>query len=121
MPFCAAGVSHLIHFSTMLKVDIFVRGTDQFNASVWKLRLSKAIEIDEESFLIWFATPEDVVLHKLPWYRKRGQTPERQWRDISAVLKQQWGRLNLDYLAKWADQLPLRDLWERASNEVTLE
>ena len=112
---------NLIHLSTSLKVDIFVCGADVFNASVLKRRISRTVAIGDESLSIWFATPEDVILHKLVWYRKGGETSERQWRDIAGVLKQQQGRLDADYLADWADRLKVRDLWERFCDEIVTQ
>jgi len=106
---------NLIHLSTSLKVDVFVCGADVFNASVLKRRISRTVAIGDEYLSIWLATPEDVILHKLLWYRKGGETSERQWRDIAGVLKQQQGRLDAGYLADWANRLHVRDLWERFS------
>ena len=112
---------NLIHLSTSLKVDIFVCGTDAFNASVLKRRVSRIVAVGEESLSIWMATPEDVILHKLIWYRKGGETSERQCRDISGVLKQQHDRLDAGYLAEWADRLQVRDIWERIRNSIVTE
>jgi hypothetical protein len=41
----------------------------------------------------------------------------RQWRDILGVLKVQAGRLDLDYLSKWAQELNVADLLQRALKE----
>ena len=109
---------NLIHLSTSLKVDIFVCGADAFNASVLKRRLSRTVAVGEETLSIWMATPEDVILHKLVWYRKGGDTSERQWLDIAGVLRQQQDRLDAGYLAKWADRLQVRGLWERIRSEI---
>jgi hypothetical protein len=112
---------NLIHLATSLKVDIFVCGTDAFNASVLKRRVSRTIAVGEESLSIWMATAEDVILHKLVWYRKGGEISERQWRDIAGVVKQQQDRLDTSYLAEWADRLQVRDLWERIRDSIASE
>ncbi|HEY2847409.1 MAG TPA: hypothetical protein VGI80_06275 [Pyrinomonadaceae bacterium] len=112
---------NLIHLATSLKVDIFVCGTDAFNASVLKRRVSRTVAVGDESLSIWMATPEDVILHKLVWYRKGGEISERQWRDISGILKHQQDRLDAGYLSEWADRLQVRDLWERARNTMARE
>jgi len=111
---------NLIHLATSLKVDVFVCGTDEFNASVLSRRVERTVAVGESSLSIWMATPEDVILHKLVWYRKGGEISERQWRDIVGVLKQQQHRLNMDYIAEWADRLHIRDLWERIRQEVAI-
>ena len=43
-----------------------------------------------------------------------GEVSERQWRDILGVLKTRAGELDLGYLQKWAADLKVADLLERA-------
>jgi len=47
-----------------------------------------------------------------------GETSERQWRDILGILKTRAGDLDLEYLKKWAKDLNVADLLERALNEA---
>ncbi|MCS7055413.1 MAG: hypothetical protein NZM18_04465 [Thermoflexales bacterium] len=61
-----------------------------------------------------FAGPEDVILAKLEWYRLGGEVSERQWRDVLGVLKVCAGDLDLDYPRRWAAELNVEDLLERA-------
>jgi hypothetical protein len=58
-----------------------------------------------------------MVLAKLEWYRLGGDVSERQWRDVQNILKVQGDRLDKAYLRKWADQLGVLDLLERALTE----
>jgi hypothetical protein len=46
-----------------------------------------------------------------------GEVSDRQWRDILGVLKTRAGELDLDYLQKWANELKVSDLLERALGE----
>lgn len=62
-------------------------------------------------------SPEDVILSKLEWFRMGGEVSERQWRDILGVLKTREGELDLNYLHKWASELKVHDLLERALKE----
>ncbi len=55
---------------------------------------------------------------QLEWYRMGGQVSDRQWRDVQNVLKVQDDRLDLQYLRRWAAQLGVRDLLERALSEA---
>ena len=57
---------------------------------------------------------EDIILAKLEWYRLGNEISDRQWRDILGILKVQAGRLDLDYLRKWAVELKVADLPQRA-------
>jgi hypothetical protein len=54
------------------------------------------------------------ILAKLEWYRLGGELSERQWRDILGVLKTRAGTLDVSYLRKWADELKVNNLLERA-------
>ena len=47
-----------------------------------------------------------------------GEVSDRQWRDILGVLKTCAGELELDYLRKWAGELKVADLLERALKEA---
>ena len=67
---------------------------------------------------IFVTSPEDVILSKLEWYCMGGEVSERQWRDILGVLKTRAGELDLDYLHRWAKELNVSDLLERALKEA---
>jgi hypothetical protein len=47
-------------------------------------------------------------------YAVSGEVSDRQWRDILGVLKTREGELDLDYMRKWAGELKVGDLLERA-------
>ena len=60
------------------------------------------------------SSPEDTVLAKLELYRMGGEVSERQWRDVLGILAIQSGDLDLEYLRRWANELKVSDLLERA-------
>jgi hypothetical protein len=66
------------------------------------------------------ASPDDVVVHKLRWYRKGGDVSDRQWRDVLGVLKVQASRLDHDSLVGVANQLGLGELLSRAWTDAGL-
>ena len=45
---------------------------------------------------------------------------DRQWGDVTGVMKVQAENLDLAYLRRWADELRLRDLLDRALSESGL-
>ena len=61
---------------------------------------------------------EDIVIHKLDWYRMGGSISERQWADVLGVLKLQSDALDRAHLVYWAGELGLTDLLERALTEA---
>ncbi len=108
---------NLVHLTSTYKVDVFVRGTDPFNASVLSRRRPRGVAVGDENINVWFASPEDVILHKLVWFRKGGETSDRQWRDIATVWKYQRATADDNYIAEWAAKLNVLDLWERVRHD----
>jgi hypothetical protein len=58
---------------------------------------------------------------KLEWYRMGGEVSDRQWNDILGVLKVQGTNLDMSYLQKWAANLSVTDLLERALVDAGLQ
>jgi len=104
---------NIIHRATMFKVDIFTPRSRPFLQSQLA-RAQRQTFTFETEVSAKFASPEDPILAKLEWYRLGGEVSERQWRDILGVLKTRAGELDLGYLERWADELELTDLLERA-------
>ncbi len=107
------GSFNLIHLATGIKVDVFVRKSRRFDESQIACRRPVDLGLDPARVLP-FASPEDTVLAKLDWYRKGDEVSERQWADVQAVLKRQSGQLDGAYLRRWAAELGVADLLERA-------
>ena len=107
------GSCNIIHRETMFKVDIFIRKTRSFDRSQFDRRERQSLATEPERFA-YIASAEDMILAKLEWYRLGGEVSERQWRDIQNILKVQGDRLDDAYLRKWAGQLGVLDLLERA-------
>ena len=57
---------------------------------------------------------------KLDWYRLGGGVSDRQWGDVTGVMKVQATSLDRDYLHHWAGELRLTDLLQRALEESGL-
>ena len=50
-------------------------------------------------FEVPVSSPEDTVLTKLEWYRKGAETSQRQWEDVSGLVRVQGTRLDRAYLS----------------------
>jgi hypothetical protein len=107
----------LIHYETAFKVDIFIRKLRPFDQMQLERRRKSVIATDPEES-VWVVSPEDIILAKLEWYRMGGEVSDRQWRDILGVLKTRAGELDLAYLRKWAIELKIVDLLDRALKEA---
>ena len=104
---------NLIHYETAFKVDIFIRKSRAFDQMQLERRRPSIIATDPEQSL-YVTSAEDVILSKLEWYRMGGDVSDRQWRDVLGVLKTRAGELDIAYLRKWAKELQVSDLLERA-------
>lgn len=86
---------------------MFVLTDTAFDQSRFSRRQSHQLE---DGLDAWFASPEDVILKKLVYYEEGGS--EKHIRDILGVLKIQQELIDYDYLAHWASQLGLPQLWQ---------
>ncbi|MBI4265711.1 MAG: hypothetical protein HY657_15155 [Acidobacteria bacterium] len=107
--------ANLIHQPTQLKVDIFVAGGTPLDDQ--QLQRRRAVEIDPGRTL-YVHPPEDILLQKLRWYRKGGETSDRQWRDILGIIRVQAQQLDRDYLTVNAPVLGVADLLTRALGDA---
>ncbi len=109
---------NVIDLRNGFKADIYLAVRDAFGRE--QLARRQSIEIAPGTWLP-FASPEDVVLQKLRWYRLGGGVSERQWLDALGVLKVQRERIDLEYLDRWAGNLELAELLHRALAEAGTE
>lgn len=108
---------NVLHRETMMKVDLFVLGDSAFDRQQLARRVRVAVSHTSPR-LVSVSSPEDLVIRKLGWFRAGGQVSDRQWRDVVGILKVQRGRLDLDHLRRWSDEYGVRDLLERALEEL---
>ena len=109
---------NVVHLPTMFKVDLFI--FDRSGLATEEFRRRQAIDLGDPPKPVWVCSPEDIVLQKLDWYEKGNRTSDRQWGDLKGVLEVQGGRLDLEYIRRWAGVLGLTELAERALGEAGL-
>ncbi len=98
---------NVIHPASGLKLDLIVPPDTEFNRG----RLARARSIHLPSGdVASFASPEDVILMKLEFYRQGGS--DKHLRDIAGILKISGDRLDRGYLESWIARLDLGDVWQ---------
>ena len=64
-----------------------------------------------------FASPEDVILRKMVYY-KEGES-EKHLRDIAGILKISGDMIDFSYIADWAKRLGVEDIWKEPQSHVS--
>jgi hypothetical protein len=104
---------NLIHYASSQKFDIFPVLAEPYYEVEFARRVITELRLPDTRVLkIPTATPEDIILAKLVWYRDGGCASDRQLHDIRGVLFVQTGRLDFDYLRRWAEKLGCTDLFQ---------
>ena len=113
------GCFNAIHRENLSKVDVFISKSGGWHQSQMRRRQLAPLGADEND-RVFVASPEDTILAKLDWYRLGGGVSDRQWGDVTGVMKVQATNLDRDYLHHWAGELGLTDLLQRALEESGL-
>jgi len=109
---------NLIHLETSLKVDIFISKERDYDREVFDRRKKEKLDEADSEKVFYLASPEDIILNKLEWFKKGGYASEKQWGDIIGVMKVQRESIDIDYLKKWAVNLDVFDLLQKAFLEA---
>ncbi len=112
---------NVIHLATMLKVDVFVLKTRPYDLTAFDRMTADTLEDEPGARIFYVASAEDTILNKLEWYRMGDGVSDRQWRDVIGVMNVQGRGLDFEYLRRWADELEILDLLERAVEQSGLE
>ncbi|HEU4365431.1 MAG TPA: hypothetical protein VFT13_08180 [Candidatus Krumholzibacteria bacterium] len=105
---------NILHEATMFKADIFMSPDDAWSRERLARARTEQLETGEGPVSIRFSSPEDTLLHKLVWYRLGNEVSDRQWTDAVGLLRIQRDHLDAAYLDRWAPELGVSDLLERA-------
>lgn len=99
------GQFNVIQADTGFKLDVIVPTPSGFSASCFARRREvKGKEVEGS-----FASPEDVIISKLLFY-KEGESP-KHLRDIGGILKLCPQPVDRVYIEQWARELGVEDIW----------
>jgi len=112
--FARGRAANLIHLGSVWKFDLFPLRNDEYSQAEFSRRAIRRISTGGgESIECSLASVEDTILRKLEWYRAGGEGSERQWNDLRGVTRAAVGRLDQEYLRRWAGYLKVADLVEK--------
>jgi hypothetical protein len=102
------GQFNLIHHESGLKIDLIVRKQSPHSIEEFKRRQKVSFWHGFEATL---ASPEDVILKKLEYYRDGGS--EKHITDIRGILANT--KIDQAYLENWVVKLGLKEVWGKVS------
>jgi len=94
---------NLIDHQAGWKADLIIRKDRAYSQEEFRRR--KTVNI--LGIKVYVVSPEDAILSKLEWSKE--SESELQFRDALGVSVVQWGRLDREYLRKWARELGVED------------
>ena len=104
---------NLIHSPTSFKVDVFISRGRPFDRDCME---RCKLETLSEHLQVPIATPEDSIISKLEWYRAGNEVSERQWDDVTKLIRLLGGQADLEYLEKAAASVGVSDLLDQLIN-----
>ncbi|MBI3359563.1 MAG: hypothetical protein HY023_00445 [Chloroflexi bacterium] len=98
------------------KADLFVVPPSGLSGAAMSRRRRRTWD-DRTGVEAWFLAPEDVILYKLSYYRKSGETAPKHPTDITKMLAVVGHELDLTYIKNWAAEIGVADLWQALWDE----
>ncbi|OGQ35565.1 MAG: hypothetical protein A3F16_00135 [Deltaproteobacteria bacterium RIFCSPHIGHO2_12_FULL_43_9] len=108
---------NVIHLKTMFKIDIFILKERQFDKTALKRKREDTLS-GASPLKLFISSPEDIILHKLEWYKLGGCISERQIEDIKNIILVQAKNLDMPYINQWADKLGVSEILEKLLKEI---
>ncbi|OQY01380.1 MAG: hypothetical protein B6I22_14525 [Desulfobacteraceae bacterium 4572_123] len=87
-----------------IKIDVFIHENEPYRNEAFQRKRKDTLE-ETGTIQFYFSSPEDIIIHKLQWYKMGGFVSERQWLDIIGVVKVQADLLDKKYLKRWSAKL----------------
>lgn len=102
-----AGQFNVIHPTSGNKIDFIIARNDAWGREQMRRRQRVQILPQQEGSA---ARAEDLILSKMLYYKEGGS--EKHLRDIAGILKISPDEVNRDYVAGWAAQLDVLQIWQ---------
>ena len=109
---------NLICYRTSFKVDMFMTRGRPFDSACMERAQRARLGSQSSGVEVPIATIEDTMISKLEWYRLTDETSERQWEDVSRLLRIAGSDLDLGYLRQAARMVGVLDLLDRLLGQL---
>lgn len=103
---------NLIHSETGIKVDCWILKHKEYDKLSFARKRKETI-FDQEMYI---SSPEDLVIAKLDWYKQ--SDTKKHYDDVVGIFQIQQGKLDIDYIRKWANRLSFSDILEDILNSA---
>ena len=104
---------NVIHSHSGSKIDVIIQKDTPFDRS--RFARTRTI-LSAKRIGAKFASPEDVILKKLEYYREGGS--EKHLRDIAGMLRISAEEIDRHYIEQWAATLGLTAIWEAVEQRL---
>jgi hypothetical protein len=106
---------NIIHPQSGLKVDVIITEKDDFDQN--RFARTKKLDVTETKSA-YFASPEDVIIKKLVYYKK-GRS-EKHLRDIASMLKISSELIDRAYISFWSKKLSVSEIWDDLQKKINI-
>jgi len=96
------GSFNLVRWTTIDKVDVFVRQPKGWVQKEFERRRPLTLSLEGRLVTLYFASPEDTLVHKLLWFQRGGDVLTQQWADVLGILQVRGPDLDFEYLTQQA-------------------
>lgn len=110
------GCFNLIHLPTSFKVDVFISRGRPFDIGAMQ-RAATQVLGEHRHIDARVATAEDSIVSKLEWYKLTNETSERQWDDVTRLIKVLGDAADTNYLENAASSVGVSTLLSRLLNQ----
>lgn len=102
---------NVIHPTSELKIDFWIIGNDEYSHKKFQQKIKQKIFGND----VFLASPEDLILMKLDWYKQ--SKISKHYLDAQGIYRLQKDILNIKYLKKWAIKLNVENILENLIRE----
>mgnify|MGYP001828071953 CR=1 FL=1 len=103
---------NLIHLPTSFKVDVFISRRRPFDRDRMSRATRESLAVGN-SVSVLMTSAEDSIISKLEWYRLGHESSERQWEDVSRLIRLLGDAADDGYLRQAAESVGVSDLLQR--------